>query len=110
MIQRLLLIACTALWLTSGTVAAQGFSGSGPQSAEPVSPKVDGQVNVATRALLKAQREGTYAGELVPLRGEEAALAYQRYLDTFSRPMPGMSQSQSSGRSSSGNAAQSSTR
>lgn len=110
MIQRMLLTVCMAAWLTSGTVAAQGFSGSGQPSAEPLEPKIDGRVNVATRSLLKAQREGTYAGELAPLRGEEAALAYQRYLETFSRPMPGMTQTQSSGRSSSGNAAQPSTR
>ncbi|MEE2976882.1 MAG: DUF3613 domain-containing protein [Pseudomonadota bacterium] len=49
-------------------------------------------INDATRALLAAQRDGTYAGDLVPLRGEQAALAYQRYLETFSRPMPGLSQ------------------
>ncbi|ANJ74808.1 DUF3613 domain-containing protein [Ralstonia insidiosa] len=110
MIQRLFSIACMAAWLASGMAVAQGFSGTSPQRAEPVESKVDGRVNEATRTLLKAQREGTYAGELVPLRGEEAALAYQRYLETFSRPMPGMSQAQSGGRSSTGNAAQSSAR
>jgi len=110
MIQRILLTIGMAVSLASGMAAAQGFSGSGPQSADPAVSKVDGKVNDATRTLLKAQREGTYAGELVPLRGEEAALAYQRYLDTFSRPMPGMTQVQSGGRSSTGNAAQPSTR
>jgi hypothetical protein len=112
MIQRVLLTGCLAAWLASGTAAAQGFSGSGPQGVQPTDSTADGTVNVATRALLKAQREGTYAGQLAPLRGEEAALAYQRYLDTFSRPMPGMTQtqSQSGGRSSTGNAAQPSTR
>lgn len=107
MTRQILVTACLSVWLASGAAAAQGFSGAGPQSAEPPQAKIDGTVNVATRALLQAQREGTYAGELAPLRGEEAALAYQRYLETFNRPMPGMTQSQSGGRSSSGNAASS---
>ena len=74
MIQRVLLTGCLAAWLASGAAAAQGFSGSGPQGVQPTDSTADGTVNVATRALLKAQREGTYAGQLAPLRGEEAAL------------------------------------
>ncbi|CAJ0789805.1 hypothetical protein LMG7141_02282 [Ralstonia condita] len=95
MIGRILLVAGVAASLVSGVAGAQGFSGSGPQSAEPAAPKVGSNVNDATRALLKAQRDGTYAGEFAPLRGEQAALAYRRYLDSFSRPMPGLSQTQS---------------
>ncbi|WP_296224163.1 DUF3613 domain-containing protein [Ralstonia sp. UBA689] len=101
MTRRTLLIACAMALLCSGPAAAQGFSGSGPQSPAPVPPKAANEVNVATRALLAAQRDGTYAGEAVPLRGEQAALAYQRYLDTFSRPMPGLSQGMTGQRGSS---------
>ena len=107
MIHRILLAAGVAVWLASGAATAQGFSGSGPQSAEPVAPKVGHNANDATRALLKAQREGTYAGEFVPLRGEQAVLAYQRYLDSFSRPMPGLSSAQSGARASTTNTPQS---
>lgn len=92
MMHRILPIACAMAFLFSGPAAAQGFSGSDPQSATPAAPKAAHEINSATRALLAAQRDGTYAGEAVPLRGEQAALAYQRYLDTFSRPMPGLSQ------------------
>lgn len=109
MIDRILVAASMVAWLACGPAGAQGFSGAEQQSTASTPPNVGSNVNDATRALLKAQRDGTYAGELAPLRGEEAALAYQRYLDTFSRPMPGMTQTQSSGRSS-GNAAQSSAR
>jgi len=110
MIHRMLLAAGVAAWLASGAAGAQGFTGSTPQSAAPAASDTGGNGNVATRALLKAQREGTYAGEFAPLRGEQAALAYQRYLDTFSRPMPGLTQTQSGSRSSTGNTAQPSTR
>ncbi|CAJ0720355.1 hypothetical protein LMG6871_03773 [Ralstonia edaphis] len=97
---RILMAAGVAAWLTCGVAGAQGFSGSDPQSAA-AAPKIGTNVSDATRALLKAQAEGTYAGEFVPLRGEQAALAYQRYLDSFSRPMPGLSQTASSAKSTS---------
>ncbi|MFP4592374.1 DUF3613 domain-containing protein [uncultured Ralstonia sp.] len=89
---------CVATLLWSGWAAAQGFS-STADSASPAAPKTSRNVNDAARALLSAQRDGTYAGEAAPLRGEQAALAYQRYLDTFSRPMPGLSQGSTGQRS-----------
>jgi len=110
MIHRIFLTAGMAVWLASGAAVAQGFSGSGPQSAEPAAPAVGKNVNDATRALFKAQREGTYAGEFVPFRGEQAALAYQRYLDSFSTPMPGLAQTQSGTRASTVNVMQQSGR
>ena len=88
MIDRMLLAAGVAAWLAAGPVAAQGFSGSAQPGAEPEAPKVGHHVADATRALLKAQREGTYAGEPAPLRGDVAVLGYQRYLDSFTQPMP----------------------
>ncbi|WP_439893685.1 DUF3613 domain-containing protein (plasmid) [Ralstonia sp. 25C] len=110
MIHRTLLAAGMAAWLASGAAGAQGFSGSAQPNAEPSAPSVGNHVGDATRALLKAQREGTYAGEFVPLRGEQAALAYQRYLDSFNKPMPGLSQSQSGTRPSTSNVVQQSGR
>lgn len=100
MIHRIFLAAGLAAWLASGGAAAQGFSGSGPQNAEPAAPAVGTNVNDATRALFKAQRDGTYAGPFVPLRGEEAALAYQRYLESFNQSMPCLTQQQSGTRAS----------
>ena len=110
MIHRMLLAAGMAAWLASGAAGAQGFSGSAQPGAEPPTPKVGSQAGDATRALLKAQREGTYGGEFVPLRGEQAALAYQRYLDSFNKPMPGLSHTQSGTQQSTSNVAQQSGR
>ena len=101
MIPRFLMAAGMAVWLMSNPAGAQGFSGGNPQNATQAAPNVGSNMGDATRALLKAQRDGTYAGEFVPLRGEQAALAYQRYLDSFSRPMPGLSQTATSAKSTS---------
>jgi hypothetical protein len=101
MIPRILMAAGMAVWLMSNPAGAQGFSGGNPQNATQAAPNVGSNMGDATRALLKAQRDGTYAGEFVPLRGEQAALAYQRYLDSFSRPMPGLSQTVPSAKSTS---------
>lgn len=101
MIPRILMAAGMAVWLMSNPAGAQGFSGGNPQNATQAAPNVGSNIGDATRALLKAQRDGTYAGEFVPLRGEQAALAYQRYLDSFSRPMPGLSQTAPSAKSTS---------
>ncbi|AJW47297.1 MULTISPECIES: DUF3613 domain-containing protein [Ralstonia] len=110
MIDRMLLAAGVAAWLAAGPVAAQGFSGSAQPGAEPEAPKVGHHVADATRALLKAQREGTYAGEPAPLRGDVAVLGYQRYLDSFTQPMPGLTQTQSGTRASTVNFVQQSGR
>ena len=101
MIPRFLMAAGMAVWLMSNPAGAQGFSGGNPQNATQAAPNVGSNMGDATRALLKAQRDGTYAGEFVPVRGEQAALAYQRYLDSFSRPMPGLSQTAPSAKSTS---------
>ncbi|WP_413706233.1 DUF3613 domain-containing protein [Ralstonia sp. Ralssp110] len=106
---RILTAAGLAVWLTCGVAGAQGFSGSDPQSAA-AAPKVGTNVNDATRALLKAQADGTYAGEFVLLRGEQAALAYQRYLNSFNQAMPGLAQQSSGTRASTVNLVQQSGR
>lgn len=106
---RILMAAGVAAWLACGVAGAQGFSGGDPQSAA-TAPKVGTHVGDATRALLKAQAEGTYAGEFVPLRGEQAALAYQRYLNSFNQAMPGLAQQSSGTRASTVNLVQQSGR
>jgi len=110
MIDRILMAVGMAVWLMCGTAAAQGFSGGEPQNATVPAPKVGTNVNDATRALFKAQREGAYAGEFVPLRGEQAALAYQRYLNSFNQAMPGLSQQNAGARSPTLNVVQQSGR
>ncbi|CBJ40761.1 conserved exported protein of unknown function (plasmid) [Ralstonia solanacearum CMR15] len=86
MTSKIVYLLCAAVLGWCGLAGAQGFSGAA--DATQASPRT----NDSTHALMSAQRDGVYAGEAVPLRGEQAALAYQRYLDTFSRPMPGLSQ------------------
>jgi hypothetical protein len=110
MIDRVLIAAGTVAWLVCGVAAAQGFSGADAQSAALTAPKVGTNVNEATRTLLKAQRDGTYAGELVPLRGEQAALAYQRYLNSFNQPIPGLAVQNTGTRTSTQSTAQPSAR
>jgi hypothetical protein len=110
MIHRILIAAGVVAWLMCNLASAQGLPGGNPQGATQATPQLGANVNDATRALLKAQREGAYAGEFVPLRGEQAALAYQRYLDTFSRPMPGLAQQSAGARASTGNLGQQSGR
>lgn len=110
MTSRILIAAGVAAWLACNPAGAQGFSGGNPQNTVQAAPNVGTNVNDATRALLKAQRDGTYAGEFVPLRGEEAALAYQRYLNSFNQAIPGMSQQNSGTRPSTLNVVQQSGR
>jgi len=62
-----------------------GASGlPGPSAGRPIA----GEVGAGTRAILAIQREGTQAGALVPMTGEQAALGYQRYLDSFRFALP----------------------
>lgn len=48
------------------------------------------QVTVGTRTgqWLDIQREGRAAGNLLPIPGAEAERSSQRYIDSFSRPIP----------------------
>lgn len=66
----------------SGVPGLPGLSG--PSAGRPVA----GEVGAGTRAILAIQREGTQAGALVPMTGEQAALGYQRYLDSFRFALP----------------------
>ncbi|MDG2524435.1 DUF3613 domain-containing protein [Stenotrophomonas sp. HITSZ_GD] len=46
------------------------------------------EIGDATRALLRLQAAGTYAAPARPMLGDQASLAYQRYLDSFKYPIP----------------------
>ncbi|KHK54470.1 signal peptide protein [Ralstonia sp. A12] len=110
MMHRILMGVGMAAWMLCGIAGGQGFSGADAQTTVSAAPKAGTNVNEATRTLLKAQRDGTYAGELVPLRGEQAALAYQRYLNSFNQTMPGLTQQNSGTRASTQSVAQPSGR
>lgn len=46
------------------------------------------EIGADTRSLLAAQREGTQAGPVLPIPGQQAALAYERYLNSFRFALP----------------------
>ncbi|WP_434030217.1 DUF3613 domain-containing protein [[Pseudomonas] boreopolis] len=46
------------------------------------------EIGDATRALLRLQAEGTYAGRSLPILGDQASRSYKRYLDSFDYPIP----------------------
>lgn len=58
-----------------------------PAPAAPRAP-AHRQIGDATHALVRMQAEGTYAAPARPMPGDQAARAYQRYLDSFSHPIP----------------------
>lgn len=46
------------------------------------------QIGDTTRALLQLQAGGAYAGDRLPMLGDQATLSYARYLDSFTHPIP----------------------
>ncbi|WP_237380629.1 DUF3613 domain-containing protein [Cupriavidus sp. SW-Y-13] len=68
----------------------------------------DVPVGDTTRNLLAIQRSGTQAGKMLPMTGEQAALGYARYMQSFNYALPEYFTSQSTGSPlRSGSAAQS---
>ncbi|MFJ0415694.1 DUF3613 domain-containing protein, partial [Bordetella bronchiseptica] len=57
-----------------------------PAAAAPAPD--DGAVGAVTRGLLAAQADGRRAGPGLPLQGPVASAAWQRYLESFSQPIP----------------------
>ncbi|GJG94483.1 DUF3613 domain-containing protein [Cupriavidus pauculus] len=53
----------------------------------PVRPN-DVPVGDTTRSLLDIQRNGSQAGPMLPLTGEQATLGYARYMQSFTHPLP----------------------
>lgn len=97
-----LLLAVAGAGPVTGAIA-QPIGGMAP---EPVNAQSLGHANAAaqggevgetTRMLLAVQRNGTQAGQMLRVPGEQAALAYQRYLDSFRHPIPERFVGQTSG-------------
>jgi hypothetical protein len=62
------------------------FAASTPAPSD--GPPARREVGDATRALLRLQAAGTYAAPARPMLGDQAGLAYQRYLESFKYPIP----------------------
>ncbi|MGY0699579.1 DUF3613 domain-containing protein [Bordetella bronchiseptica] len=67
-------------------VAAPAAPAAAPAAAAPAPD--DGAVGAVTRGLLAAQADGRRAGPGLPLQGQVASAAWQRYLESFSQPIP----------------------
>jgi hypothetical protein len=83
---------CITLFLWIGfslyATAAEVEQGSSSRRAQPV-------VGTRTTQWLDMQREGRAAGNLLTIPGAEAGPSYQRYIDSFSTPIPDQLFSQS---------------
>lgn len=60
---------------------------AGAHAAEPA-PETTIVIGAATESYLHLQRAGTAAGQAQPIRGDVASRSYQRYLESFTRPIP----------------------
>ncbi|WP_444634970.1 DUF3613 domain-containing protein [Cupriavidus oxalaticus] len=58
------------------------------QPAAPAERPAAREIGADTRAILAVQREGTQAGPLLPMHGEQAALGYERYMNSFRFALP----------------------
>lgn len=92
-------ISGAACWL----LVVSMFSLALPVAAQDAAPS-NGTVRPAqrpvgdnTREILAAQREGTQAGPLLPMTGEQGALGYTRYMNSFTYPLPEFMGAQTSG-------------
>ncbi|UDM52095.1 DUF3613 domain-containing protein [Cupriavidus sp. MP-37] len=54
----------------------------------PAARAAQREIGADTRAILAIQREGTQAGPMLPMHGEQAALGYERYLNSFRFALP----------------------
>lgn len=97
-----LLLTLAGAGAVTGAIA-QPIGGMAPEPANaPSLSHADavtegGDAGETTRMLLAVQRNGTQAGQMLRVPGEQAALAYQRYLDSFRHPIPERFVGQTSG-------------
>lgn len=54
----------------------------------PAGSPAQREIGADTRAILAIQREGTQAGPMLPMHGEQAALGYERYMNSFRFALP----------------------
>ncbi|WP_455286357.1 DUF3613 domain-containing protein [Cupriavidus necator] len=84
---------CAALCMLLQSPAAQAQTGTSQADAATAAAMPSGQpaqreIGADTRAILAIQREGTQAGPMLPMHGEQAALGYERYLNSFRFALP----------------------
>ncbi|KAI3597267.1 hypothetical protein D8I24_6727 [Cupriavidus necator H850] len=85
-------IAIPALCLLMLAPAAQAQTDRATTEAAttgmPAGSPAQREIGADTRAILAIQREGTQAGPMLPMHGEQAALGYERYMNSFRFALP----------------------
>jgi Protein of unknown function (DUF3613) len=79
-IRKSLAPACTVAVLLAGV--------SQPAFAWPGQGEIGEPVGTATQQAFDLQRSGAMAAPAQPMLGDEASVAYERYLKSFSQPIP----------------------
>lgn len=59
-----------------------------PSAGMPQGRPAQREIGADTRAILAIQREGTQAGPMLPMHGEQAVLGYERYMNSFRFALP----------------------
>ncbi|MCY1282103.1 hypothetical protein D9M68_550130 [compost metagenome] len=80
----LCLLLAPAAQAQPATPPAEASAGASGMPAGPAAR----EIGADTRAILAVQREGTQAGPLLPMHGEQAALGYERYMNSFRFALP----------------------
>lgn len=86
--------ACVALSLCALASPAHAQGDAATAAAAPTAagllaaPPAQREIGADTRTVLAIQREGTQAGPMLPMHGEQAALGYERYLNSFRFALP----------------------
>ncbi|NYI01325.1 DUF3613 domain-containing protein [Cupriavidus plantarum] len=95
---RRILLLGAVLCVSAVPALAQQQTTDGPtMSTVPPLPSVPVIERNDTRALLQIQRSGAQAGPGLPMTGEQAALGYERYLESFRYAIPESFTSQATG-------------
>ncbi|NUO85840.1 MAG: DUF3613 domain-containing protein [Cupriavidus sp.] len=76
------------LWTLAPLAYAQGDAAPTEAAGMPTARPAQREIGADTRTILAIQREGTQAGPLLPMHGEQAALGYERYLNSFRFALP----------------------
>ena len=64
------------------------FESYGPMPAQTRTARVHHEIGESTRSLLDMQANGSNAGKVLPILGDEASRSYKRYIDSFEHPIP----------------------
>jgi hypothetical protein len=92
--KRLLAAALSGIWTLLPALPGHA------EDTPPAKPTI--VVGASSEAILAQQREGKTAGAAQPMTGEVAARSYQRYLESYNKPMPDFKEAAGGSTSSSG--------